>query len=165
MKNNMKKKVLDIAQMGGSIELTNTQDYDIEMKNSTIILTRKKKFPTTYEECCKVLNVDPKHTLGFVDQLFDTPNETEGSLLEDLNDLYKLLICRNAYWKLDNNWKPDYSLNNNMMKYSIELEGRTDLEVTEYYDVHRKFSFSSEEIAEEFKSNFMCELRRALRCN
>lgn len=55
------------------------------------------QFPTTYGECCKALGVDikdNKHGYGYKSML--------------LEDLQKLLVCRDAWWKVDDNWKPDW---------------------------------------------------------
>lgn len=56
----------------------------------------KPKYPKTYEECCKVMKCDP---------WFEMNTCYHGN---ELSHLYRLLICRDAYWKLAGDWKPDY---------------------------------------------------------
>ena len=66
-------------------------------------VNEKPKYPTTYEECCEIKNCVP-------DFYVDT------HLYSDtLGLLYKLLICRDAYWKiageeleLGEPWKPKF---------------------------------------------------------
>lgn len=54
-----------------------------------IVLEKKKKeYPKTYEECCKIIYSDPKF---YVDTHLYS---------DTLGSLYKLLICRDAYWKI-----------------------------------------------------------------
>ena len=62
-----------------------------------VFLNPKPKYPTTYEECCKVLNLTPCYNVAY--------DYYRG---EELDALYHLLICRDAYWKIAG-WKPDYT--------------------------------------------------------
>ena len=75
------------------------------------IETKISKYPTTYEECCKI-----------------TADVADGSLTcfacKLLNDFQKLLLCRDAYWEiagrelgLDNPWEPDWT--DGKIKYGI----------------------------------------------
>jgi hypothetical protein len=57
-----------------------------------IVLAKKRaKYPNTYEECCKVLGYDDRETYcvchtGANERLFES--------------LYRLKVCRDAYWKI-----------------------------------------------------------------
>ena len=70
-----------------------------------IVLEKKKKeYPKTYDECCKVLGYDDRETYCICHTL---ANER---LFEAL---YRLKVCRDAYWKLygeemgfDGPWSP-----------------------------------------------------------
>lgn len=66
-----------------------------------IVLEKKKKeYPKTYEECCKVLNVAVRD-LDILDNMLDTTEIVYRKNLDRLlNSFRKLLICRDAYWKL-----------------------------------------------------------------
>lgn len=72
------------------------------------------QFPTTYEECCVALNPSFKECkykflLGATDGFGKIVDCTyKSSYFSELNALHKLLICRDAWWKVDNNWKPDW---------------------------------------------------------
>lgn len=79
---------------------------------------KQPQLPKTYAECCDVLSISPYynlryHTYEYGYGEFTTINEL-CSLQDKLNILGKLLICRNAYWKiigeqmgLGKPWKPD----------------------------------------------------------
>ena len=75
-------------------------------------LTPKSKYPKTYGECCKVLGIIGNELL------FDATKATIHELkrTQVVAKLYKLLICRDAYWKivgekmgLGKPWEPDYT--------------------------------------------------------
>ena len=65
---------------------------------------RQPKYPKTYEECCKVLNIIPNNKL-----VFSNPNEESEYAYGNLalcNAFDRLKICRDAYWKIEGAWKP-----------------------------------------------------------
>jgi len=77
-------------------------------------LTPKPKYPKTYEECCKIIGAN-----SCVRLVYDlTDGETYSHDLNNLqhyNNLRRLLICRDAYWKiageqmgLGKPWEQDY---------------------------------------------------------
>ena len=73
------------------------EDENGNVINATkIVLEKKKKeYPESYRECCKVMKCSPWFEM----------NCYYGY---KLSHLYRLLICRDAYWKLAGDWKPDY---------------------------------------------------------
>ena len=86
------------------------KDENGNVINATkIVLEKKKKeYPKTYEECCKVLNTDD-------DSIIDISVPLHYNHL--LISFTQLLICRDAYWKLygeemglgkDLPWVPDW---------------------------------------------------------
>jgi hypothetical protein len=56
------------------------------------------QYPNTYEECCSILNL-PHSGLTI-----DVPLHYSITLIY----LTKLLICRDAYWKIAGDWRPDW---------------------------------------------------------
>lgn len=73
-------------------ELMIHKGYEVKQKNGKFYLVKKRpSYPKTYEECCKVLGYDDReiycifHT-GADEILFEV--------------LYKLKVCRDAYWKI-----------------------------------------------------------------
>ena len=80
-------------------------------------LTPKPKYPTTYEECYKII---VEHTGADCN-----PKGVMGYKYKELQALQKLLICRDAYWKiageemgLGKSWEPDWR-NSEQNKYAI----------------------------------------------
>lgn len=77
------------------------QGYQFVDENGNVInaqkitLEKKEKiYPKTYEECCEIVKVEKKHTLeGEIIRV----NNYKIALLESFQ---KLLICRDAYWKI-----------------------------------------------------------------
>jgi hypothetical protein len=112
-------------------------------------LTPKPKYPTTYEESCEVLGKTKAY------------QSVSGYKTELLEDFQKLLICRDAYWKLFGEemglgkpWEPDWK-DCTKPKYTIHLhcDGHIfgqDVSHTEY----RWLSFPSAEMRDAFKENF-----------
>ena len=110
-----------------------------------ILKPLKPKYPKTYEECCKI-----------------TEDVADASLTcfacNLLNNFQKLLLCRNAYWKiageqmgLDKPWEPDW--NNSTSKYTIVVIGN-DL-VEHYTFLHNCIlAFPTEEMRDTFYEYF-----------
>lgn len=69
-------------------EIIDGYEFDKVENNKIILKPIKPKYPTTYEECCEIIHSD----LNFY---IDT--HLYSGILETL---YKLLICRTAYWKI-----------------------------------------------------------------
>ena len=85
---------------------------------------QQSKYPKSYEECCEILNYKP--------DFYDADKILiYGFMSDELRSLQKLLVCRNAYWKLygdemglDKPWEPTnetvycISRNDNVIKSS-----------------------------------------------
>ena len=85
------------------------KDENGNIINTTkIVLEKKKKeYPKTYEECCKILGVNSDNFLT-ITNYYDGEVETtdyERGLLNNIAALWYLLICRDAYWKIADGWK------------------------------------------------------------
>ena len=99
---------------------------------------RKPQYPKTYEECCDILELSyTSCCVGYEEDLLD--------------DFQKLLICRDAYWKLAGDWKPDWKDGNT--KYIITFSQNKV-----YKDVSFIFNyilaFPTEEMLDAFYENF-----------
>ena len=80
------------------VQIIRNDDYIFKDENGNVINTtkivlekKKKEYPKTYEECCKVLGYDDRETYcichtGANERLFER--------------LYCLKVCRDAYWKI-----------------------------------------------------------------
>jgi hypothetical protein len=80
------------------------KDENGNIINATkIVLEKKKKeYPKTFEACVNVLGMT-YHDI--VEIRGDDIPKKYGNVLDCL---YKLLICRDAYWKIAGDWKPEF---------------------------------------------------------
>ena len=114
------------------------KDENGNIINATKIVMEKKekKYPKTYEECCKILGVDPNNFLT-ITNCYEGEVETtdyERSLSSKFASLWELRIYRDAYWKiageemgLGKPWEPDWK-NSEERRYSIvNIEGDINL--------------------------------------
>ena len=124
-----------------------------------IVLEKKKKeYPKTYEECLNVLAfVRPEFTIEVLDEHYERL----------ISSLYKLLICRDAYWKiageemeLDKPWKPDYSgtfEHGTPIKYVIYNIG-THIVKERKSSPNHILAFPTAEMRDAFYENFKSEI-------
>lgn len=95
--------------------------------------------PKSVDACARVLGVSPEVN----------SNGHMGVIFEKLQELY---ICRDAYWKVADNWKPDYT-DIKTKKHCI-VTRRERLSVATTTETHRAFAFPTPEMAEMFVRNF-----------
>ena len=140
---------------GGMFVPEDVYDYYINgnvINAKKIVLEKKEKdYPKTYAECCEIVKIGKEHTL-------------EGSTIRInykialLESFQKLLICRDAYWKIAGNemglnksWKPDW--NNISDKYCIYfVSGEAWLK--ECQTRQCPFAFPTAEMRDAFYENF-----------
>lgn len=70
----------------------------------------KPTYPKTYEECCKIL--------GLKDEV---PTTNMWYKMGLILDFYELIICRDAYWEIAEDWKPDW-INPDNTYYTIMVK-------------------------------------------
>ena len=141
------------------------KDENGNVINATKIVLEKKKneYPKTYEECCKVLNL-PVRDLDILDNILDTTEIIYSKNLDRLlNSFRKILICRDAYWKiageemgLGKPWVPDYD--SGVDKFGIIfLNGVVqESNPTTNWERHlnKVLDFPTREMRDAFKDNF-----------
>lgn len=115
------------------------KDNGYKWNDKTKTLERLE-LPKSYTECCEVLELGKKTT--FVVAVKEK---------EAVSNYIKLRRCRNAYWKLANDWKPDWIAK--MDKYTITTwKGRISLDTGTH---HNQFLvFPTKKMRDEFYSNF-----------
>ena len=109
------------------------KDENGNVINATKIVLEKREYPNTYEECCDVLSISSYYKLRYYTyehgyNEYATSNQL-CSLQDKLNILGKLIICRNAYWKLYGDemglgkpWEPDNdNICNSIVRHSNEI--------------------------------------------
>jgi hypothetical protein len=120
--------------------------FGIDDDNKIVLTKQQPQYPKTYEGCCKITRSDPAFYI-------DT------DLYSDkLAALYKLLICRDAYWKiageqmgLGKPWEPE--LNSKNTKFALSnVGGNISFEV--YGEYNSILCFPTEEMRDEFYNNF-----------
>lgn len=136
------------------------RDENGNVINATkIVLEKKKKeYPKTYEECCKVLGIEGGRLM------FNNSGITqyERELYIKMNNLSKLIICRDAYWKiageemgLGKPWEPDYD--SGVDKFGIICMNGVIQESnpTTYWERHlnKVLDFPSKEMRDAFKES------------
>lgn len=146
-------------------EIKLPEGYVFKDENGNVINTtkitiekKKKEYPKTYEECCKILDFCGEYFFTTYEDGIHFPGEENNiyQILKSTSILTKLLICRDAYWKiageemeLGKSWEPDYNdFNKTFSMYC--LCGKFGLSVINPL----QFVFPSKEMRDEFAENF-----------
>ena len=132
-------------------------DYKIEVRDGKTYAVKKKPvYPKTYEECCNIM-CPYTITNDFRDCRH---NKIEGHKCNILTKVQRLLVCRDAYWKiageqmgLDKPWKPIYTNLSNDIKYNIEVN-KGILTRSTCADVNKFLVFPTAEMCDTFLENF-----------
>lgn len=154
-------------KMNDEIEYKIPDGYKISVvsKDWVSIKPIKPKYPKTYKECCDVLLIPPYYNLRYHTyergyNEYATSN-TLLSLQDKLNTLGKLIICRDAYWKiageemgLGKPWDSTYGCGEwgYWIGYSIN-ENKTYLQDCRIL-VNHTLVFPTEEMRDAFYENF-----------
>ena len=130
---------------------------------TTIALEKKKpKYPTTYEECCRIVNANP-----YIRLMYDLTNGQKYSYDADNLQLYesirKLRICRDAYWKiygeemgLDAPWKPDWQGEG----CYVIVNHRGDIVTDVQWHANAILAFPTEEMRDFFFEHFKKDIEQ-----
>ena len=122
-----------------------------------------KEYPKTYEVCCEILGIDEYDLVQ--DYRVGKIRTIEFERIEKLNILNKLLICRDAYWKiagremgLNRPWEPDWT-DYEHKKFVFIVEGNTLIE--KEYSIQRCIlAFPTAEMRDAFYENFKIDIER-----
>lgn len=136
-------------------------DYKIVVEDSVTYIVRKKpQCPKTYLECCKIISAKyGTHYFYTKKDKEEYPNEIK--LLDQLDCLRKLLICRDAYWKiageqmgLGKPWKPE-PRTHSKERYVVITDENDILFTTESWSIYRVLlEFPTAEMRDTFFENF-----------
>ena len=131
---------IDFNEYSKDKYLLDLGNYEIKEENGKIFAVLKKpKYPDNYEECVRIA----KNIHGY-DIHIDSP-----AYRELMESFIKLLICRDAYWKLADNWKPNCNETNDCI---INWNGEIKCEPIVCKNVI--LAFPNEEIRDAFYENF-----------
>ena len=123
------------------LRIAMNKGFELKEENGNFFVYRtKNEYPRTYGECCTIVgnNFDENDVVGYQWPL--------------LVQFQMLLICRDAYWKIADDWKPDWT-DNHQKKYTIcYYQGEVNL--TNGPNVHVLLAFPTEEMRDAFYENF-----------
>ena len=139
------------------VEITLNEGYQFVDENGNVINAKKivlekkkKEYPKTYAECCRVLGVSEfeyNHT--------GTNVWHRHKLMATLDNL---MLCRDAYWKIAGDeiglgkpWKPDWNTSEPKYVIAYTSNGIEKQWETTYCKV---FAFPTAEMRDAFKENF-----------
>jgi hypothetical protein len=154
-------------------EIIDGYEFDKVDNNKIILKPIKPKYPTTYAECCEVLvGRKPKPNEISFDKmelcLVDLDNtqsiDFRAPHLFQLNRLFRLLMCLDAYWKiageqmgLGKPWEPDW--NDESQKYCIRMDRNKIVNCSSSFN-NRILAFPTEEMRDAFYENFKNEIEQ-----
>ena len=149
------------SDFADKVELDLSDRELIQEDGKWFVVKKKKEYPKTYEECCKVVNANSCIKLVY--------NLSDGQkYYHDEDNLYlyenfrRLKICRDAYWMiygeengLGKPWEPNWTIDD--MKYSIfTIKGMLSKTRARYDGAI--LSFPTEEMRDAFYENFKKEI-------
>ena len=124
-----------------------------------------KKYPKTYEECCKILGCKSNHF--FTDFSYNgcdvEISDYEDKIDDLLQNFRKLRYCRDAYWKvygeengIGKPWEPDWT-NEHQVKYTIYTMVNDVIRHVGNY-IHAILAFPTAELRDMFYENFKIDI-------
>lgn len=130
---------------GDKVRIRLGGDYEIKVEDRvTYIVKKQPQYPKTYKECCEVLKI-PKN-----ERYIDVP-----LVPSDYNRLVstftKLLICRDAYWRMAGDWKYDV---NKIEDYFLIVNKYGRIVKEHYMSFNHILAFPTAEMRDAFLENF-----------
>lgn len=124
------------------IEIVLGDKFEMKIKNGKYYAVRKKpQYPTNYIYACSVLGISVTSQCEMDVVVFG----------DELYALYQLLVCRDAYWKIAGDWKPDW--NNIQDKHCIYVVSG-ELWLKECQTRQCPLAFPTAEMRDAFYENF-----------
>ena len=135
-------------------------DYEIVVRDGkTYAVLKKPKYPTTYEDCCKVMGINYRVQLSYTNPDVERGNTYLTKEKQLLDSFMRLRICRNAYWKiageemgLDKPWEPDWTDAGESKYCIVNKEGIIDKWIQK--TIYKTLAFPTEEMRDAFFDNF-----------
>ena len=134
------------------------KDENGNIINATkIVLEKKEKmYPKTYVECCEILGVDSDNFLA-ITNCYEGEVETtdyERSLSSKFASLWYLRICRDAYWKIADDWKEKRKEESRRYVIYSTLSGKVEKCTMIDCTANDLLDFPTEEMRDAFYENF-----------
>lgn len=130
------------------VELILAENQEAIIENGKVKVI-KKLYPYTFKECCEFMGV---HVSG--ELLYDSDEDLtpyENSLVDGLDALRKLIICRDAYWKCS-----DITLEDIPVLYAICWDSIADKMIKKTYHepLNKLLAFPKEDMRDIFARKF-----------
>ena len=126
-------------------------EFDVVVDGKIILKPIKPKYPTTYEDCCKVLGISYRAQLSYTYPDVERGNIYLTKEKHLLDAFMKLRICRNAYWKiagekmgLGKPWEPDWNYINR--KFYCIYNSKNNIVKNVIYSENIILAFPTEEV-------------------
>ena len=128
----------------GDWVLNTHKDYEIkEIEGKYKVIKKKPQYPKDYEECYKIMKIHSSYECAY-----------NQNLLNKINNFYKLLLCRDTYWKiageqmgLGKPWEPDWDNSSTPREFTKINKGRL-------IHLSRVLVFPTAEMRDAFYENF-----------
>lgn len=120
----------------------------------TYLIRNEKELPKDYKSCCLLLGISQYERVAYINAnnilVVNGITQIHEDILQKVEKLMKLIICRNAYWKLWDDWKPTEGIH---AHYSYELykDGRVR---GSFFQETKMLQFPDAKMAATFYENF-----------
>jgi len=141
-------------------------EYELVQEDGVTYAVKKHlKLPTSYEDCCTIVNMDARLSFHLARTYYNKEGNT--TIMPTLSNkwheymaafetLRRMIICRDAYWKILNDWEPNWH-NKHEIKYVIVNSGGIVANSWCWTDVHT-FAFPTQESRDKFLECFKDKL-------
>lgn len=150
----VEKIKFDGSSYSSKVKLDLGEDYNIVWENGEPYVVRKNvSLPGTYEECCRIMGIDSRITVGFENITSTTkiPDGWKETYLNAFEAVSRLIICRDAYWK-KLAYTPKWE-NKNETKY-IVLYDAGNFKTSIGWTTSRLLVFPTDTARDTFVNNF-----------
>lgn len=140
------------------VEIVTDEDCEIVIENGKCFIVRKSnEYPKTCEECCRIVNANPCIRL-----IYDLSDGQKYSYdvdnLQHYENIRKLLICRDAYWKIAGEQmglgKPwEYDMSKDEFSFAISYQ-YGHIQKCEIRHQNKILIFPTKEMRDAFYENF-----------
>ena len=159
---------LDEIHKNERFEIIRNEGYIFKDENGNVINAtkivlekKKKEYPKTYEECCEVLGI-PNSSM--VVHYCRSEVDYEVALSRKLFALQKLIICRDAYWKiageemgLGKPWQP-LGRSENVYAIVCTIQGEVIKQNYLFTQYNYALTFPTPEMRDAFYENYKKEI-------
>jgi hypothetical protein len=146
---------------GDKVRIRLGNDFEIKVEGKiTYIVKKQPQYPKTCEECCKILKIPTNGDIIYAGN-WTWGGEYLDECLDKIRSFQKLLICRDAYWKiageqmgLGKPWEPDYKNPDIDLYVIINIYNQVEKAKYGYSFQHCILSFPTEEMRDAFFEYF-----------